>query len=85
MEMSYNQMFIYAEFEIIKMYFKESRSKNAQHFLNCSCLYRVFSLVVEIWLKVMKKSWKNPGNPCVRTLITAHLLFVGLLASTSRY
>jgi len=66
-------MFIYAEFEIINMFFKERRSKykpaialNTQHFLNCSCLFRDFSLVMEIWFKVMEKSWKSPGNPLVK-------------------
>jgi len=71
MEICYH-MFIYAEFKIINTFFKESRSKYkpayalyTQHFLNFSCLYRDFSLVVEIWLKVMEKSWKSPGNPLV--------------------
>jgi len=56
MEISYNHVFIYAEFEIIYMFFKERRSKyklayalKMQHFLNCSCLLRDFSLVMDIW------------------------------------
>jgi len=72
MEIWSNHMFIYAEFEIINMFFKERRSKynpvyalNTQHFLNCSCLYQDFSLVMEMWFKVLEKSWKSPGNPLV--------------------
>jgi len=56
-------MFIFAEFEIINMFFKERRSIykpayaiNTHNFLNCSCLYRDFSLVLEIWFKVMEKT-----------------------------
>jgi len=63
MEICYNLMLIYAEFEIINMFFKERRSKYkpayaliTQHFLHFSCLYRDFSLVMEIWFKVMEKS-----------------------------
>jgi len=59
MEICYNHRFMYAEFEIINIFLKERRSKwkpayaiNTLHFLNCSCLYRDFSLVVEIWFKV---------------------------------
>jgi len=70
MEMCYNHI-IYAEFEIINLFFKERRSKckpayalDAQHFLNCSCLYRGFSLVVEIWFKVLEIH----RSKCVRTL-----------------
>jgi len=51
MEMCYH-ILIYAEFEIINMFLKERRSKfkpaymaNLLHF---SCLYRDFSLVMEI-------------------------------------
>jgi len=63
MEMCYH-MFIYGEFERIYMvFFKERRSKykpayalDTQHFQKCSCLYRDFSLVVDIWLKVLEKS-----------------------------
>jgi len=73
MEICYNHMFIYAEFEIINMFFEERRSKYkpayalyTQLFLNCSCLYRDFSLVMEIWLKVMEKSRKSHGNPLVK-------------------
>jgi len=33
-------------------------------FLNCACLYRDFSLVVEIWFKVLEIHWSK----CVRTL-----------------
>jgi len=69
MELCYNHMFIYAEFEIIYMFFKERRSKykpayalNTRNVLNCSCLYRDFSLVMEIWFKVMEKSWNIPGK-----------------------
>jgi len=69
MEMCYNHMFIYAVFKIINIFFKERRSKckpayalDTQDFLNCSCLYRDFSLVMEIWLKVMEKSWKSIGQ-----------------------
>jgi len=43
----YMRMFIYAEFEIIDMFFERKTLKNGQHFLNCACLYRDFSLVVE--------------------------------------
>jgi len=56
-------MFIYAEFEIIIMFFKERRSKykpayalDTQHFQNVACLYRDFSLVMDMWLKVLEKS-----------------------------
>jgi len=66
MNISNNRMFIYAEFEIINMFFKERRSKykpaialNTQNVLHFSCLYRDFSLVMEIWFKVMEKSWKS--------------------------
>jgi len=69
MEMCYNHMFIYAKFEIINMFVKERRSKykpaialNTQHFLNVSCLYRDFSLVMELWLKVLEKSLKSTGQ-----------------------
>jgi len=65
-------MFIYAEFEIINTFFKERRSKykpayalNTQHFQKCSCLYRDFSLVVEIWFKVLEIH----RSKCVRTLL----------------
>jgi len=74
MEICYNHMFIYAEFEIIDIFFKERRSKytpayalNTQHFLNVSCLYRDFSLVMEIWFKVLE----NHRSKCVRTLPAA--------------
>jgi len=66
MEMCYNHMFIYGEFEIIIMFFKERRLKykpayalNTQNVLNLFCLYRVFSLVVDICFKVMEKSWRS--------------------------
>jgi len=56
MEICYSHMFIYAEFEIINIFFQERRSKckpayalDTQYFLNCSCLYRDFSLVMDIW------------------------------------
>jgi len=63
-------MFIHAEFKIINV-FKERRSKykpaialNTQHFLQFSCLCQDFSLVMEIWLKVLEIHWSK----CVRTL-----------------
>jgi len=69
MEMCYIHMFIYAEFEIINMFFKERRSKykpayvlNTHNVLNVSCLYRDFSLVMEIWFKVLEKYWKSIGQ-----------------------
>jgi len=79
MEICYNHMFNYAEFEIINIFFKERRPKykpaialNTLHFLQFSCLYRDFSLVMEIWFKVMEKSWKSTGqnvkNPDVSAL-----------------
>jgi len=62
-------MFSYAEFEIVNTFFKERRSKykpayalDTHNFQKCSCLYRDFSLVMEIWFKVMEKSW----NPLVK-------------------
>jgi len=65
-EMCYDHMFIYAEFKIMNMFFKERRSKykpacaldtpNVLYFL---CLYRDFSLVWEICFKVLEKSWKK--------------------------
>jgi len=75
MEMCYHHMFIHAEFEIIDMFFKERHSKykpacalNTHNFLNCSCLYRDFSLVMGIWFKVLGKAWKSTGQnvsePC---------------------
>jgi len=71
MEMCYNHLFIYTEFEISDMFFKERRSKykpayalNTHNVLHCSCLYRDFSLVMEICLKVMEIHWSK----CVRTL-----------------
>jgi len=46
MEMCYNHVFIYAEFEIMNIFFKERRSKykpaialNTQHYLQFSCFY----------------------------------------------
>jgi len=64
-------MFIYAEFEIINILFKERRSKykpayalNTQHFLQFSCLYREFSLVMDIWFKVLEIH----RSKCVRSL-----------------
>jgi len=69
MEMCYIHMFIYAEFEIMNSFFKERRSKyklpyalNTHKFQQCSCLYRDFSLVMDIWFKVMEKSWKSTGQ-----------------------
>jgi len=61
MKICYYHMFIYGEFEIINMFFKDkpAYALNTQHFLKCSCLHRDFSLVMEIWLKVMEKSWKS--------------------------
>jgi len=74
MEMCYHHMFIYAEFEIINMFFKERPSKytpayalDTQHFLKCSCLYRDFSLVMEICFKVLEIH----RSKCVRTLFKA--------------
>jgi len=65
MEMCYH-MFIYAEFEIMNMFFQERRSKykpayarDTHNFQKCSCLYRDFSLVMDIWFKVLEKSWKS--------------------------
>jgi len=62
-------MFINAEFEIINMFFKERRSKykpayalNTQIVLYFSCLYRNFSLFMEIWLKGLEKTWKSIGQ-----------------------
>jgi len=56
-EICYNHMFIYTEFEILYTFFKERRSKykpayalNTQHFLNFSCSYRDFSLVMDIFI-----------------------------------
>jgi len=70
MEICYH-VFIYAEFDIINMFFKERRSKykpaialDTQDSLNCSCLYRDFSLVMEIWFKVREKSWKCMIKMC---------------------
>jgi len=72
MEICYH-VFIDAEFEIINIFFKERRSKykpacalNTQHFLNLSCIHRDFSLVMEIWFKVLEIHWSK----CVRTLCT---------------
>jgi len=69
MGICHNHMFIYAKFDIMNMFFKERRLKckpayalNTQDFLKCSCLYRDFSLVMEIWFKVMQKSWKSIGQ-----------------------
>jgi len=69
MEICYIHVFLYAEFEIIQIFFKERRSKykpayalNTQHFLNFSYLYRDFSLVMGIWFKVLEKSWKSTGQ-----------------------
>jgi len=59
------------KFEIINVFFKERRSKykpayalDTQHVLNFSCLYRDFSLVMEIWFKVLEIHWSK----YVRTL-----------------
>jgi len=61
MDICYHHMFIYAEFKIFNMFFKERRSKYkpasahiTQNVLKCSCLYRDFSLVLEIWFKVLE-------------------------------
>jgi len=69
MKMCYSHMFIYTEFEIFTEFFKERRSKykpayaiDTQHFLNFSCLYRDFSLVMEIWFKVKEKTWISIGQ-----------------------
>jgi len=69
MEICYDRVFIYVEFKIINVFFKERRSKykpayalNPQNVLNCSCLYRDFSLIMDIWFKVMEKSWKSIGQ-----------------------
>jgi len=74
MDICYNHI-IYAEFEIINMFFQERRSKykppyalDTQHFLNCSCLYRDSSLVMEIWFKVLEIH----RSTCVRTLNGLH-------------
>jgi len=67
--------FEFMEFEIMNMFFKERRSKykpayalNTLHFQTCSCLYRDFTLVMEIWFKVLEKSWKSMSQtvsePC---------------------
>jgi len=60
LEMCYNHI-IYTEFDIINMFFKERRSKykpayalTTQHVLHCSCLYRDFSLFIDIWFKVLE-------------------------------
>jgi len=62
---------IYAEFEIINIFFKERRSKyklayalNTHNVLHFSCFPRDFSLVMDIWFKVMEIHWAK----CVRTL-----------------
>jgi len=78
--MCYNHMFVDGEFEIINIFLKERRSKyklayalNTQHFLHFSCLYWDFSLVMNIWFKVMEKSWKSTGQnvsePCSRPIL----------------
>jgi len=63
MEICFNHVFVYAEFEIINIFFKERRSKckpayafNTQNVVNCSCL------VMEICFKVLEKSWKSIGQ-----------------------
>jgi len=64
-------MFIYAEFEIINIFFKERRSKYKPAIAlkrQFSCLYRDFSLVMDIWLKVMEIY----SSKCVRTLTHTH-------------
>jgi len=73
MEICSYHMFIYAEFEIINMFYKERRSKHepayalsTQHFQKCACLYRDLSLVMKMWFKVMETSWKSPANPLVK-------------------
>jgi len=48
MEICYNHMFIYAEFEIIRSKYKPAYALNTQHFLNFSYLYRDFSLVMDV-------------------------------------
>jgi len=67
--MCYIHMFIYAEFEIINKFIKERCSKykpayalDTQNVLNFSCFYRDFSLVMDIWFKVLEKSWKSIGQ-----------------------
>jgi len=60
------------EFDIINMFFFKRRSKykpayalNTRNFLNFSCLYRDFSLVLEIWFKVLEihisQNVRSPG------------------------
>jgi len=72
MDIFYNHMLIYTEFKIVDMFFKERRSKykpayalDTQHVLNCSCLYRDFSLVMDICFKVLEMHRPT----CVRTLM----------------
>jgi len=66
----YNHVFIYTPFEIINMFFKERRSKyepayalDTQHVLNVSCSYREFSLVLDMWLKVLEMHWSTCVEP----------------------
>jgi len=75
MEMCYNHMFIYAEFKIMNVCFKERRSKykptyalNTHNFLNWD-----FSLVMEIWFKVMEKSMGFDFKGIKNDLLTIEL------------
>jgi len=52
------------EFEIIYVFQRKTLKAYALNTLNVSFLYRDFSLVMEIWFKVLEKSWKSIGkNP----------------------
>jgi len=69
LEMCYH--IIYAEFEIINVFIKERRSKyepayalNTQNVVHFSCLFWDFSLVMDIWFKVLEIH----RSTCVRTL-----------------
>jgi len=70
MEMCYNHVFIYAEFEIINMFFKEIRSKyKPAYVLNTHNFFYIFRVDTEISVWSWKfglKSWKSPGNPLVK-------------------
>jgi len=48
-----------------RLKYKPAYAINTHNFQKCSCLYRDFSLVMEIWFKVLEIH----RSKCVRTLI----------------
>jgi len=60
MKMCYNHMFIYTEFTISNVFFKERRSKYKPAYLSIRNVFYMFmfiprgQLVLDVWLKVLE-------------------------------